>query len=295
MAEKKEEGLRFNTGKIRYDLIHPVGQEGLARVLTKGAKKYAPKNWEKGMSWSDKLIPSMNRHFEAIKAGEDYDFDPNCEACQKGTPGGDINDWYCTNHTGELHADLLQTNAHFLSSYYKIYPEGDDRTHNYLATKRIGLDIDDVLAEWVKPFTELAEVPTPESWYFGFPSLVEKIRSKGVDYFEFMSNLPVKTKASDIPFEPVCYITNRSNPDVPVEIAEQWLIKNGYPQVPVIQTKDKVAAAKEMNLDIFVDDRFETFKQMTKAGILCYLFDAPHNRRYNVGHKRIKSLKDVPL
>jgi len=28
-------------------------------------------------------------------------------------------------------------------------------------------------------------------------------------------------------------------------------------------------------------------------GILCYLMDAPHNRRYEVGHKRIKHLKDL--
>lgn len=28
-------------------------------------------------------------------------------------------------------------------------------------------------------------------------------------------------------------------------------------------------------------------------GILCYLMDAPHNRRYNVGHKRLRSLKEL--
>lgn len=292
MSEHK--GLRFNEGKIRFDLIHPVGQLGLARVLTKGSRKYAPRNWEKGMAWSD-VLPSAKRHLEAIMRGEDYDYDANCEACQKGTPGGDINDWYCEVHTGELHADLLQTNAHFLSSYYKIYPQGDDRPHRYLAPKRIGLDIDDVLAEWVVPFTNLVGVPVPESWYFGFRDHVTRLLSEGFDYYQFMLNLPVKTKPQDIPFEPTCYITNRSNPDVPVEIASDWIRRNGFPQVKVIQTTDKVAAAKEMKLDVFVDDKFETFVEMNKAGILCYLYDAPHNRKHDVGFKRIKSLKEIPL
>jgi hypothetical protein len=292
MSEDK--GLRFNEGKIRFDLTHPVGNKGVARVMTKGAKKYAERNWEGGMKWS-KVIASAHRHLAAIEAGEDYDIDPKCEACNQGTPGGDVNDWKCTVHTGELHADLLQTNAHFLSSYYKIYPQGDDRLHRYLETKRIGLDIDDVLAEWVVPFTELVGAPIPESWYFGFPEYVKGLMDKGFDYFQFMKNLPVKTKPQDIPFEPTCYITNRSNPDIPVQIAEQWIKANGFPQVKVIQTTDKIEAAKEMKLDIFVDDKFETFVAMNNAGILCYLFDAPHNRKHDVGFKRIKSLKDIPL
>lgn len=302
MTTQTEEGkgLRFDAGKIRFDLLHPVGLTGAARVMTKGAKKYAERNWEAGMKWS-KVIPSAFRHLIAILRGEDYDYDPNCPDCKKGTPGGDVNDWYCKVHTGELHADLLQINAHFLSSYYKIYPQGDDRIKPFNRRKRIGLDIDDVLAHWVTPFVEAVSnlkgyaVPVPESWYFNFVEHQRELVAAGLDYNDFMLNLPVKTQPSDIPFEPACYITNRSNPDVPVEIAQKWLAKNGFPQVPVIQASDKVAAAKDMKLDIFVDDRFDTFVKMNEAGILCYLFDAPHNRRHEVGHLRIKSLKDIPF
>lgn len=290
----QDKGLRYDDGKIRYDLIHPVGNRGLARVLTKGGRKYTDHNWEKGMLWS-KIIGPLKRHLAAIEAGEDWDYDPACEECKKGTPGGDINSWTCKVHTGELHINNLQTNAHFLSSYYEIYPQGDNRLLPYRKVKRIGLDIDDVLSDWVGPFTTLAQVPTPQSWFFGFPDLVKKLTAGGLDYFDFMRNLPVKTKPQDIPFEPTVYITNRSNPDVPVEIAVEWLKSNGFPQVPVIQTTDKIASARELKLDIFVDDKFETFRDMNEAGILCYLFDAPHNQRYNVGFKRIKSLKDISL
>jgi uncharacterized HAD superfamily protein len=55
----------------------------------------------------------------------------------------------------------------------------------------------------------------------------------------------------------------------------------------------KVEIAKESGIDIFVDDRFENFVELNSAGICCYLFDAPHNRRYDVGHKRLYSLKDL--
>lgn len=267
MAEDK--GLRYNEGKLRFDLIPAFAQQQYAEVLTKGSVKYAERNWELGMKWS-KVLSSLERHLEAIKRGEDYD-----------------------PETGLLHSAHVMCNAAFLTEYYKIHPQGDDRPHKFLKPKKIGLDIDDVLSEWVTPFTELAGVPIPTSWYFGFPQHHARLVENGLDYNNFMRNLPVKTKPEDIPFEPTAYITNRSNPDVPVEIAQEWIAKNGFPQVKVIQTIDKVTAAKELNLDIFVDDKFETFMQMNQAGILCYLFDAPHNRKHNVGYKRIKSLKEL--
>ena len=34
MSDKKEQGLRYNEGKLRYDLLHPLAQEGIVKVLT---------------------------------------------------------------------------------------------------------------------------------------------------------------------------------------------------------------------------------------------------------------------
>ena len=48
----EDKGLRFNDGKSRYDLITPFALEQLAKVLTKGAEKYAERNWELGMKCS---------------------------------------------------------------------------------------------------------------------------------------------------------------------------------------------------------------------------------------------------
>ena len=40
-------------------------------------------------------------------------------------------------------------------------------------------------------------------------------------------------------------------------------------------------------------DSFENFVELNNAGICCFLFDAPHNRRYYVGYKRITSLRKL--
>jgi len=63
--------------------------------------------------------------------------------------------------------------------------------------------------------------------------------------------------------------------------------------VPVIQTSDKIQACKDMNVDIFVDDSYINFVNLNNAGICCYLFDTPHNQRYQVGYKRLYKLKDL--
>mgnify|MGYP006056379119 CR=1 FL=1 len=112
---------------------------------------------------------------------------------------------------------------------------------------------------------------------------------------EFYLNLKPLINPNEIPFEPHCYVTSRP---VKTEISEQWLDNNGFPQRPVYTVQvgqSKVDVIKQSEIEIFVDDRFENFVELNKAGICCYLFDASHNRRYDVGYKRIKSLKDLPI
>lgn len=69
---KKELGLRYDAGKLRYDLLPPDGIEELVKVYTMGAQKYADHNWEKGMSWS-RVFGSMMRHAFAFWRGQDRD------------------------------------------------------------------------------------------------------------------------------------------------------------------------------------------------------------------------------
>lgn len=268
MKENREEGLRYNEGKSRYDLIHPLAERGLVDVLTKGAEKYAERNWERGMKWS-KVLASLKRHIAAFERGEDYD-----------------------PETGLLHADHIQCNAHFLSAYYRIAPQYDDRRHSYLSPPKIGLDIDEVLADWVSHWTTHHGQEVPETWNFD-RNISEKFKKLENDR-DFWLSIPVKTHSGDIHFEPHCYITSRS---IPVGWTEEWLDVNGFPTMPVHSVgldESKVEVARNSGIDLFVDDRYENFVELNNAGICTFLFDAPHNRRYNVGYKRIKSLKDLP-
>jgi len=289
VTSQSEEGLRYNKGKLRYDLINPIAQRGLVAVLTKGASKYAERNWEKGMKWS-KVLASMKRHIAAFELGKDYDIDPSCQECQKSTK----ENWQCQDHTGELHADCIQCNAHFLSAYYKIYPQGDDRKKTPLGDVKIALDIDEILCDWVGGWCEKYGYSTPEAWSFSYDtaSKFKELEDSG-ELEEFYLSLQPKISPSDLPFEPHCYITSRS---VPVEITKKWLQQNGFPTKPVHSVgfgESKVGIAKQEKIDIFVDDSYSNYKELNENGICCFLWDAPHNQRYNVGFKRIKNLNEL--
>lgn len=65
-------GLRYSTGKPRFDLIPPEALALLADTLTKGAEKYAARNWERGMDRGE-VIRGILSHTAQIMAGADYD------------------------------------------------------------------------------------------------------------------------------------------------------------------------------------------------------------------------------
>jgi hypothetical protein len=66
------EGVKFDTGKVPYELLAPEMLEAVATVLDFGAKKYAPRNWEKGMAWGRPFGAAM-RHLWAWWRGEKAD------------------------------------------------------------------------------------------------------------------------------------------------------------------------------------------------------------------------------
>lgn len=262
--EQDGKGLRYNEGKTRFALVSPFSEKGNAEIVTIGANKYAERNWERGMKWTT-VADSLYRHMNAFMRGEDYD-----------------------PETGKLHIDHVQTNASFLSHYYRFYPQGDDRPKNPLLLKRIGLDIDDVCADFVGGIIDKFGFKKPSSWYFTYDNFMEGI----TDDKDFWLSLKPKCDPSTIPFEPACYVTSRP---IPSEWTMEWLEKNGFPCAKVItigQGEKKSDVLKD-KVDVFIDDRFEYYRELNEAGIFCYLMDAGHNQRYDVGHKRIFELSDL--
>ena len=66
------EGTKADDGKIPLDLLAFDALEGTASVLQFGAKKYAPRNWEKGIAFS-RVFAALLRHLFAWWRGEDVD------------------------------------------------------------------------------------------------------------------------------------------------------------------------------------------------------------------------------
>lgn len=262
------EGLRYNEGKDRYDLFHPFSLEQLAKIFTFGAKKYDTRNWEKGMAWS-KVTASLKRHLQAIERGEDYD-----------------------PESGLLHSAHVEWNAHALTAYYKIYPQGDDRPHKFLKPKRIGLDIDGVLANFQKHVFEYLGQPAKVVTHWNDPGVRDNYEVVKKDP-KFWATIPALISPVDIPFEPHCYITARS---IDPKVTQAWLDSNGFPKATlycVASGESKIETAKKSGIELFVDDHYVNFVELTNAGIFTYLMDAPYNQHYDVGHRRIKQLKDI--
>jgi hypothetical protein len=66
------EGRKDDSDKPRMDLLPAYALGEIAKVLTFGAKKYAPNNWAKGIAFS-RLNGALLRHMGAWAAGEDKD------------------------------------------------------------------------------------------------------------------------------------------------------------------------------------------------------------------------------
>jgi len=66
------EGLKYDAGKLRLDLIPSEAIRALGEVFTYGANKYDDRNWEKGIS-GDRLYAALQRHLLAWHEGETKD------------------------------------------------------------------------------------------------------------------------------------------------------------------------------------------------------------------------------
>lgn len=67
------EGVKYDSEKLRFDLIPPEAEHALAAVLTFGAKKYAPDNWRKIKDIPERYRGALRRHLNALQLGEARD------------------------------------------------------------------------------------------------------------------------------------------------------------------------------------------------------------------------------
>jgi len=65
-------GAKYDTGKVRMDLLPADALMTIAAVFTYGVEKYAAWNWALGMEES-RLLAAMKRHLAAYEMGEEFD------------------------------------------------------------------------------------------------------------------------------------------------------------------------------------------------------------------------------
>ena len=66
-------GQKLDKEKNRLDLIEPEFIEGVGKVLTFGANKYEPNNWQKVENAEDRYYAAALRHLMAWRRGEKTD------------------------------------------------------------------------------------------------------------------------------------------------------------------------------------------------------------------------------
>ena len=115
----------------------------------------------------------------------------------------------------------------------------------------IGLDIDDVLADFRGGYSEWInkDYRGHEHFYFSYGTNDQLLRLDD----EFWLNLKPKVDGRKLPFMPRCYVSTRAG--LNESVSQEWLERNGFPCVPVIHVNgSKSDACRSMGVDIFVDD-----------------------------------------
>ena len=69
------EGVKHDQGKLLWNLLPWKPVEDVVRVLTYGAGKYAPENWEKVEPYKDRYFAAAMRHITAWREGERLDLE----------------------------------------------------------------------------------------------------------------------------------------------------------------------------------------------------------------------------
>lgn len=150
---------------------------------------------------------------------------------------------------------------------------------------RIGLDIDDVLADFMGTYLNRFGKPKQDS------EITKNVSQILIKDKEFWLNLPV---INEIDFVPELYCTKRVNPK---NWTRQWLLNNGFPNRNIYQVICQIRNKADLikgRVDVFVDDSVSNFIKMNLAGVPCLLLDKEYNQSWGpIG--RIYSLQQEEI
>lgn len=67
------EGRKYDSGKLRYELLPMAPIDEVVRVLTIGAQKYDDENWRQVEDGENRYYAAAMRHLSAWRQGENID------------------------------------------------------------------------------------------------------------------------------------------------------------------------------------------------------------------------------
>jgi hypothetical protein len=136
---------------------------------------------------------------------------------------------------------------------------------------RIGLDLDQVLDDFMGPYIE--KFGNPKSDY----EITKNVQRKLSKDRDFWLNLPVINR---IDFIPELYCSKRVNPK---QWSKQWLNNNGFPDRPFYQMlyqKGNKATMIKGRVDVFIDDSIDNFIKINNSGVPCLLLNNEYNKDF---------------
>ena len=157
-------------------------------------------------------------------------------------------------------------------------------------TPRIFLDIDDVIFNWNDCYANKFNTTVPKSW--SKSNLMNKRLKLLTKDKNFWLNLTIKNYPD---FKPNGFVSARG---IPKSWTKESLKLNNIPGRSNVHQvnwgQSKIETLKSLNAEIFIDDKYETFKECHENGIFCLLMDASTNKKYKTKY-RINRLNYVEI
>ena len=113
-AKQPEQGMKFDNGKPKWNLVIHRFLTGLVRALEHGAVKYAPHSWQTVPNATERYFSALKRHYDDLQRN-DGTINLNAIDKDSGLP--------CTN--------LILANAYFLEGLRVIKEDNSSRQEDF--------------------------------------------------------------------------------------------------------------------------------------------------------------------
>lgn len=70
---QSDTGIKYDAGKLRYDLMPDRAEKAIVEILTFGANKYGDRNWTRLENIDARCFAAARRHLAAWRGGVDTD------------------------------------------------------------------------------------------------------------------------------------------------------------------------------------------------------------------------------